>query len=160
MKKTKESMNNIPDNWYESFFSGINCEMWEKTATQEWTDAEVVFIKDVLNIQPGAKNLDLPCGTGRHSIALARQGFYLTAIDISATFIAALKEKVSKENLSVEVIEGNILSLRLTGSFDGAFCLGNSFGYFNYTAMETFVQKVSASLKPAARWIVNTAVIA
>ena len=38
---------NIPDNWYESFFSGINCEMWEKAATKEWTDAEVAFLMDV-----------------------------------------------------------------------------------------------------------------
>lgn len=150
----------IPDNWYESFFTGINCEMWEKAATQEWTDAEVVFIKDVLNIQPNSKILDMPCGTGRHSVTLAKQGFQLTAIDISATFIAALKEKVTNENLPVEVIEGNILSLELTGSFDGAFCLGNSFGYFNYPGMETFVQKVSASLRPGARWIINTGVIA
>ena len=42
--------NNISDNWYESFFSGINCEMWEKAATKEWTDAEVAFLMDVFNI--------------------------------------------------------------------------------------------------------------
>lgn len=152
--------NRIPDNWYESFFSGINCEMWEKAVSQEWTDAEVLFIKDVLNIRPGAKILDMPCGTGRHSIELARQGFQLTAVDISATFIAALTEKVSIGNLPIKVIEGNILSLELTGSFDGAFCLGNSFGYFDYAGMETFVHKVAASLKTGSKWIINTGVLA
>ena len=45
----------IPDNWYETFFTGINCEMWEKAATPEWTKAEVDFIKDVLQLPTGAK---------------------------------------------------------------------------------------------------------
>lgn len=151
---------NIPDNWYESFFTGINCEMWEKAATQEWTDAEVAFIKDVLNIPSGSTMLDMPCGTGRHSVMLARQGFKVTAVDISETYIAALKEKVAKENLSIEVIEGNILSLELKNTFNGAFCFGNSFGYFDYTGMETFVQKVSSSLKQGAKWIINSGLMA
>lgn len=151
---------NIPDNWYESFFSGINCEMWEKAVTQEWTDAEVLFTKDVLNIQSGAKILDLPCGAGRHSIALAKQRYQLTAVDISTEFLNGLKRKVENDNLSIEVIEGNILSLELNGSFDGAFCLGNSFGYFDHTGMETFVHKVSSCLKKGGRWVINTGVLA
>jgi len=51
---------NIPDNWYESFFSGINCEMWEKAATKEWTDAEVAFLMDVFNLREDSHILDMP----------------------------------------------------------------------------------------------------
>jgi cyclopropane fatty-acyl-phospholipid synthase-like methyltransferase len=152
--------NNIPDNWYESFFSGINCEMWEKAATQEWTDAETAFIKDVLNLSDDSAILDMPCGIGRHSIALAKQGFHLTSVDISEEFINGLKRKVAEQQLTIEVIQGNILSLELKGNFDGAFCLGNSFGYFDFPGMETFVGKVSSSLKQGAKWIINTGLMA
>jgi cyclopropane fatty-acyl-phospholipid synthase-like methyltransferase len=152
--------NNIPDNWYESFFYGINCEMWEKAATQEWTDTEVLFIKDVLSVEPGSFILDMPCGTGRHSIGLAKQGFHLTSVDISAEFLDGLKKKVDEQQLSIEVIHGNILSLELKGSFGGAFCLGNSFGYFDFPGMEIFVSKVSASLKQGTKWIINTGLMA
>jgi len=152
--------NNIPDNWYESFFSGINCEMWEKAVTQEWTDTEALFIRDVLNVKPGSAILDMPCGTGRHSIALAKQGFYLTSVDISTEFINGLKKKVAEQQLPIEIIQGNILSLALEGSFDGAFCLGNSFGYFDFPGMEVFVNKVSKSLKQDAKWIINTGLMA
>lgn len=152
--------NDIPDNWYETFFSGINCEMWEKAATPEWTNAEVAFIMDVLNVQLGSAVLDMPCGTGRHSIALAKCGYQLTSVDISKEYINALKKKVEEQQLKIEVMEGNILSLQLTGSFDGAFCLGNSFGYFNYEGMETFVDKVSKALKQGAKWIINTGLMA
>jgi cyclopropane fatty-acyl-phospholipid synthase-like methyltransferase len=151
---------NIPDNWYESFFSGINCEMWEKAATKEWTDAEVTFLMDVFNVPEGSHLLDMPCGTGRHSVELAKKGFHLRAVDISEEFINGLKRKVEEQQLAIEVIHGNILSLELKGSFDGAFCLGNSFGYFDYEGMKTFVEKVSASLSQGAKWIVNTGLMA
>ncbi len=151
---------NIPDNWYETFFSGINCEMWEKAATQEMTDAETAFVKDILNVNAGAAILDVPCGTGRHSIALAKQGYNLTSVDISIRFLNNLRLRVEKENLTIEIIEADILQVQLPGSFDGAFCLGNSFGYFDFPGMEIFVQKVSSCLKQGARWIINTGLIA
>src|SRR4051812_31850957 len=105
-------MNNvIPDNWYETFFQGINCEMWQKAGTKEWTDAEVAFLISVFNLSKGSKILDLPCGTGRHSLELAVQGYNMTAIDISAEFINSLKAKVAIQNLPIEIIHANILSL-------------------------------------------------
>jgi len=73
-------------------------------------------------------------------------------VDISKEYINVLKRKVEEEQLSIEVIEGNILLLQLTGSFDGAFCLGNSFGYFNFQGMETFLDEVqNASLNNGHR---------
>ncbi|MEJ7739476.1 MAG: methyltransferase domain-containing protein [Chitinophagaceae bacterium] len=104
--------------------------------------------------------LDIPCGTGRHSIALANEGYQLTAVDISKEYINVLKRKVEEQQLSIEVIEGNIVLLQLTGSFDGAFCLGNSFGYFNFQGMETFLDEVSKTLKQSARWVINTGLMA
>jgi cyclopropane fatty-acyl-phospholipid synthase-like methyltransferase len=153
-------MNSIPDNWYETFFAGVNCEMWEKAVSQEWTDSEAAFLKDVLDIHPPNNILDIPCGTGRLSIALAKQGFRLTAVDISAEFLKGLREKVNADNLPVQIIEGNILTLSLTGDFDAAFCMGNSFGYFDFDGMKTFVQKVSSCLKAGAKWVINTGMLA
>lgn len=150
----------IPDNWYESFFAGINCELWEKAATEEWTEAEVAFLIDVFHLPAGSRLLDLPCGTGRHSIELAKKGFRLTSVDISEEFLAGLRRKTEGSGLPVEIIHGNVLTMSLVGLFDGAFCLGNSFGYFNYEDMQRFVEKVSSVLKRGAKWIINTGVLA
>ena len=59
-----------------------------------------IYQRRVLNVQPGSAILDIPCGTGRHSIALARDGYQLTAIDISKEFIDELKEKVEAQHLT------------------------------------------------------------
>ena len=50
--------------------------------------------------QIGAENvLDLGCGTGRHTIALARSGFRVYGIDISEEGIRQTKEWLRQENL-------------------------------------------------------------
>ena len=150
----------IPDNWYETFFQGINCEMWEKAVTPEWTNAEVAFILDVMNLPAGSKILDVPCGTGRHSVVLARQGFQVTSVDISNEYISNLNKIVNAEQLPVNAMQANVLSVQLTDIHDGAFCFGNSFGYFRYEDMKIFVQKVAAALKPGAKWIINSGLMA
>src|SRR5436190_24040656 len=111
--------NNVPDNWYETFFSGINSEMWEKAVSTEWTESEVSFLVDVMNIGNGANILDIPCGSGRIAMSLAKKGFIVTGVDISEEFIKGLNQKVKEAHLSIRVIQGNILSLELADSFDG-----------------------------------------
>jgi len=150
----------VADNWYENFFSGINCELWEKVATPEWTEDEVNFITDVLDVKPGDQLLDIPCGVGRHSVAFAKRGFRLTSVDISDEYIGKLGARVKKEKLSIQIVHGNILSVKIPGSFDGAYCMGNSFGYFDIEGMKTFVTKVAACLKSGARFVINSGMVA
>ena len=150
----------IDNNWYENFFSGLNCELWERAVTPEWTRQEADFLISALNIQPGATLLDIPCGHGRHTIELARRGFNLTGIDISTEFLQTMQKQIDTEQLSIRVIHGDILTTEIGHSFDGAYCMGNSFGYVDYDGMNVFVRKVAKALKPGARFIINSGVVA
>jgi hypothetical protein len=42
------------------------------------------------------------------------------------------------------------------GTFDGAFSLGNSFGYYDDAGNEAFIRAVARALKPGARFVLNT----
>lgn len=84
----------------------------------------------------------------------------MTAIDISETFINTLQRKVKEQQLDIEVIHANVLTQPLNSYFDGAFCMGNSFGYFPYEKMNLFVKKISDVLKPGGNWITNTGLAA
>ncbi len=150
----------INDNWYEDFFQGINCELWEKAIPFEITKQEVDFLVDELNLLPGQHILDIPCGFGRHSIELSKRGFHVTGIDISETFISGLTEKINSERLNINAIKADILTIELNGKFSGALCLGNSFGYFNFERMKIFVEKVSSSLETGSKFIINSGMIA
>ena len=152
--------NEIRDNWYEDFFQGINCEMWENAIPAGITKQEIDFLLSEFNLQQGHDILDIPCGFGRHAVELAKRGFSVTGIDISPTFIRGLAEKINAESLNIKVIQADILTVQLDIKFSGAICLGNSFGYFNIDKMKLFVEKVSASLETGAKFIINSGMIA
>ena len=150
----------VSDYWYEDFFRGINCEIWENAIPTEWTQQEIEFLVSELDLQQGQHILDIPCGFGRHAIELAKRGFAITGIDISQTFIKKLNEKINLERLNIEAIQADILTLELNKKFSGVVCLGNSFGYFNFEKMKLFVEKVAASLETGAKFIINSGMIA
>jgi ubiquinone/menaquinone biosynthesis C-methylase UbiE len=57
----------------------------------ERAEAEAEGISKLLSaqgIQPPAKILDLCCGIGRHSVALAKRGFQVVGVDFSPKFLA------------------------------------------------------------------------
>jgi cyclopropane fatty-acyl-phospholipid synthase-like methyltransferase len=153
-------VNEISDNWYEDFFQGINCEIWEKAIPTDVTKQEVDFLLSELNMPKGQHILDIPCGFGRHAIELSKRGFNVTGIDISETFIKGLTEKIISEKLNIKAIKADILAIQLNETFSGAVCLGNSFGYFNIDRMKLFVEKVSSNLETGSKFIINSGMIA
>lgn len=153
-------INEISDNWYEDFFHGINCELWEQAIPNDVTKQEVDFLLSELNLQKGQHILDIPCGFGRHAIELSKNGFKVTGIDISETFIKGLAKRIISEKLNIKTILADILTVQLNEKFSGALCLGNSFGYFNIDKIKLFIEKVSLSLETGSKFIINSGMIA
>ena len=123
---------NSQENWYKTFFNGLALEVWTKAMTPEYTNTEIRFIKELINSTTISNILDVPCGNGRHSIALAKEGFTVTSIDISEEYINDLRDVIDKKLLPVTAIQADILEYELSGEFDFAICLGNSFNFFSY----------------------------
>jgi cyclopropane fatty-acyl-phospholipid synthase-like methyltransferase len=149
----------IADNWYETFFQGINCEIWEQAIPAEVTIREVDFLLEVLNLETGAHILDIPCGFGRHSLEFAKRGYQVTGVDISQTFIDHFTTNIVDKK-KIKAIRADILQVKLREKFSAAVCLGNSFGYFDFEHMKSFVRKISSCLLPGARFIINSGMIA
>ena len=55
--------------------------------------------------------LEVGCGTGRTSCYLAAQGHDVVGIDIRPDMIAKAKKRAEKENLTLEFLEGDAISL-------------------------------------------------
>src|SRR5664279_2219069 len=110
----------VQDNWYEHFFSGVNCEMWERAIPEDLSAEEACYLVEVMGVQQGAEILDIPSGYGRLAIPLAKKGMNVTCIDISKQFLSGLDRKVEEERLSIKTIRGNILTLNVKGMYDGA----------------------------------------
>jgi ubiquinone/menaquinone biosynthesis C-methylase UbiE len=162
----------IPNNWYEDFFHGVTLDLWRQAISLEQTAAEADFLVKQLNCKRGSHLLDVPCGNGRLTFELARRGYRLTGVDLADEFIAEARsvqvEMVdpsadadgSDFTAPVEFLKGDMRQIEGDGIYDGAYCFGNSFGFLEYADMEKFVAGVSRSLKPDARFIVETGMAA
>ena len=64
-------------------------------------------------VGPGAAVLDAGCGSGRYAVALARLGYMVTGVDRSRELLAQARAATTRADLSITLIEGNLLDLGL-----------------------------------------------
>lgn len=131
-------------------------DSWLQMIGEEQTKAEAEFIKKELAISPPAKILDVPCGGGRHSLALAASGFQMTGVDISTDMLKAARSSAASRKLGVTWEQRDSRDLPWRQEFDGAFCFGNSFGYYDDTGNLEFLRAVAGVLKPGAKFLLDT----
>lgn len=72
---------------WEDFFDAHAPIYMDNVFTKN-TLAEVDFLTEELALPPGGSILDVGCGTGRHSIELARRGYCVTGLDLSREMLA------------------------------------------------------------------------
>ncbi len=145
--------------WWRTFFSGIMVDSWLKATTEEQTAQEAAFIREALGVPPPARLLDVPCGGGRHSRALARLGYEMTGVDLSAEFLATARSQAPDGPGSVAWEHREMHDLPWTDHFDGAFSFGNSFGYLDDEGNADFLKAVARALKPGARFVLDTSYV-
>ncbi len=78
---------------------------------------------------PVRRVVDLACGTGHHALRLARRGYAVTAIDLSAPSIAFLRAQAAAAGLPIRAVVGDMTAFRLPEPADAAICMQDSQGH-------------------------------
>ena len=91
------------------------------------TDAKALLFLDS-RVEPGSRILDIACGTGGYSLALAQKGHRVTGVDLDRAMIRSAGSKVRDSNLAPDFRVMDMLSMTeaLDPGFDLIFCIGNS----------------------------------
>ncbi len=72
-----------------------------------------------INIEPGARILDVACGAGQTAIPMARAGAKVTGIDLASNLVGQARARARAENLDATFDEGDAENLPYEdGSFD------------------------------------------
>ncbi len=84
-----------------------------------------------LTMPVGRTVLDLACGPGRHSIALAKAGYHVTSVDKTKYLLGKAHERAKGAEADIEWVHMDMRDFARADSFDLVINMGVSFGYFN-----------------------------
>jgi cyclopropane fatty-acyl-phospholipid synthase-like methyltransferase len=150
----------VPANWYEHFFTGPVNRFWETMVPPEITAADLAFVERHIAVAPPARILDVPCGAGRHALALAERGFSVTGVDLSKDAVARATAAAAAAGLPARFVRSDMRDFAADDPFDAALCLGNSIGYFGPPGMTAFFGRLAAALRRGGRLVLDTSICA
>jgi SAM-dependent methyltransferase len=111
----------------------------------------------LLELEPGARVLDLCCGPGRHSLELAGRGYRVTGVDLNGAYVDSARTLAGDHRLEAEFVKADAREFVRPGSFDAVINMFTSFGYFDDLSDDLVVlENVRRSLVPGGRLLVET----
>lgn len=72
----------------------------------------------ITSLIPGTRALDIACGEGRNSIYLAKRGFQVTGLDISATGLKKGRDWMEREGVQIDFRLVNLEKYEFTEQYD------------------------------------------
>ncbi|TEU00111.1 MAG: class I SAM-dependent methyltransferase [Anaerolineales bacterium] len=109
-------------NEWELFFDRHAPHYMDNTFTKN-TLEEVEFIIEELKLPAGSHILDVGCGTGRHSIELARRGYKMTGVDISTGMLNEARRGAARAGVKIDLIHADAVEFISEKEFDAAICI-------------------------------------
>jgi 2-polyprenyl-3-methyl-5-hydroxy-6-metoxy-1,4-benzoquinol methylase len=143
--------------WYEELFEDY-ADKYDNESFTTGTTGEVDFIENEIGYNKSFKILDVGCGTGRHSLELARRGYNVTGIDLSESQLSKARKLAETGNLKIKFLVRDARNFNFNGSFDLAImiCEG-AFPLMETDEMNYSILKNSySSLNPGGKFIFTT----
>ena len=151
--------------WFETLFDDEFAAIWFEPRVGEATDREAAAIVKMMNAGPGARILDVPCGIGRHCIALAQLGHRCVGVDLTEGYVETARRAAQDSDVTSKCsfIVGDMRQLPGLGiadfaeGFELALSFFSSFGYFADEADDlTVLRGYYEALKPGGAVVIDT----
>ena len=138
-------------------------KFWEDTAPvlfneerRKQAPADVEQILGLIKLPSGAAVLDMGCGPGRHALRFAQQGYRVTGVDRTASYLEIARQDAKWVRQPIEWVQADMREFRRENAFDAAVNLFTSFGYFeNADDDRRVADNLFASLKPGGHLVME-----
>jgi SAM-dependent methyltransferase len=139
--------------WHEADFS----RHFLRTATRSsrYTQREIAFLERNSLLTPGHRILDLACGGGRHSIAMAKRGAVVTGIDLGPAAIDAARRRTKRAGVHVEWLHGDLRHLPFENVFHLVTFIFGCFTEMPRRDAEAVLKGISRSLRPGGTLLLD-----
>lgn len=111
-------------------------------------------------VRPGGRVLDVPGGSGRDALELARRGCRVIGLDVSAETIEFARNAAADERLHVDLRLGDMRALPTDVQTDVAICMGNAFGDLEHAGMQKVLADLGRLIAPAGALILDYGFVA
>jgi trans-aconitate methyltransferase len=128
----------MPDRWDSALYDDRHSFIWEKAAD----------LIDLLDPQPGARILDLGCGTGHLTARVAERGGDVTGLDASVSMIAQARQNYPK----LKFVLADARTFELGGGFDAVF---SNAALHWIPEPAPVIANVARALKPGGRFVLE-----
>lgn len=150
----------VPSDWYLTFFTEPVMRFWGAVVPPSVTESEVSFLIRHLNLPLGSTILDVPCGSGRHALALAKAGFTAIGFDRSEAALGHAQAIARADGLSARFACADMREFEFGAPADALVCMGNSLGYFEPAQTQLLLRRFASALRAGGRLIVDTSMCA
>lgn len=141
--------------WYESFFDERYLRFYPALRRHPVAHEEARCVARALELDPGAAVLDLGCGTGRHSVALALQGHAVTGLDLSPQLLGQARRSAADSGAEVTWLQRDMRDLDDLGPFDACVSLYTAFGFLGDQEDQEVLHQVKACLRAGGRLLLD-----
>lgn len=140
--------------WWEELFQVYEFAHYRQYA-DELTRREVDFLIDALGLSGVETVLDVACGGGRHSLALAARGWTVVGLDDAASVIAHAQAAATDQGLNVEFVTGDMRQLPYHERFDVVLLMNSSLGFFDDETNQAVLNGIARALVPGGKVLIQ-----
>jgi ubiquinone/menaquinone biosynthesis C-methylase UbiE len=144
-----------PTETWDAFFSDFYLRAFRNDERDAEALDQACAAAALARCPPDGELLDVPCGFGRHTVPLAREGYRVTGVDRSEVLLAEARRRAGEERWP-KLVRADYRELPFADeSFDAALNMFSSLGYLGDEADTGVLREIGRVLRPGARLVIE-----